>query len=344
MPMIRAMRLLNAIEAGTTTGAQLQALLTADPGRLAEFNVLLDMRGQTRRMAASSTAMTAVLASSTAMTAVLASSTAMTAVAASGTAMTAVLASSTAMTAVAASSTAMNAVYASPSAVMAIMPSAFMVFGPHTGQITLSGSEVTQWNDSTGNGRHLLGSTAGARPTFSGTAMNGYTTLEFDGSNDKLVGNANFTIPDACTVFIVSRKDGTGNYGLVGSDTTTDNGGLIEVGTALYVDYSGGANTYPFPLSTVAGVPRLISGWGTDNTTNLRLNANTPVRRSDCNLLGAGGTRAFSVGFATDPGWIGNMFFDGKVAEVIVLGAQKAPGDAEYDRIVEMLRTKYALW
>ena len=94
--MIRAMRLLNAVEAGTTTGAQLQALLTADPGRLAEFNVLLGMRGQTRRMAASRTVMTAVIASSTAMAAVAASSTAMTAVWASNTATDAVFASPTA--------------------------------------------------------------------------------------------------------------------------------------------------------------------------------------------------------------------------------------------------------
>ena len=52
MPMVRAMRMLNAVEAGTLTGAQLQTLLTADPGRLAELNVLLGMRGQARRMAA----------------------------------------------------------------------------------------------------------------------------------------------------------------------------------------------------------------------------------------------------------------------------------------------------
>ena len=151
MPTIRAMRLLNAIKAGTTTGAQLQTLLTADPGRLAEFNVLLGMRGQMRRMAASSTAMTAVAASSTAMAAVIASSTAMAAVIASSTAMTAVnandqavriwmlagtnqvwsnfasvtavAASSTAMTAVAASSTAMAAVIASSTAMAAVIAS-----------------------------------------------------------------------------------------------------------------------------------------------------------------------------------------------------------------------------
>ena len=117
MPMIRAMRLLNAIEAGTTTGAQLQALLTADPGRLAEFNVLLGMRGQVRRMAASSTAMAAVIASSTAMTAVAASSTAMTAVWASNTATDAVFASATARLAVYNSDTALAALQSTPAQV-----------------------------------------------------------------------------------------------------------------------------------------------------------------------------------------------------------------------------------
>ena len=95
MPMIRAMRLLNAIEAGKTSGAQLQALLTADPGRLAEFNVLLGMRGQMRRMAASSTAMTAVAASSAAKMSIFKSDTALAAIAASTTALTAMRAATT---------------------------------------------------------------------------------------------------------------------------------------------------------------------------------------------------------------------------------------------------------
>ena len=120
MPMVRAMRMLNAVEAGTTSGAQLEALLIADPGRLAELNVLLGMRGQARRVAASSTAMAAVIASSTAMAAVAASSTAMTAVAASSTAMAAVWASNTATDAVFASATARLAVYNSDTALSAL--------------------------------------------------------------------------------------------------------------------------------------------------------------------------------------------------------------------------------
>jgi len=154
MPALRALRTMNAIEAGTLTGAALQTYLsdvTLGAGRLADFNMLINARGHARRVAASATAMTAVIASSTAMTAVIASSTAMTAVIASSTAMTAlnandqavriwmlagtnqvysnfanvtaVAASSTAMTAVAASSTAMTAVAASSTAMTAVWAS-----------------------------------------------------------------------------------------------------------------------------------------------------------------------------------------------------------------------------
>ena len=119
MAGILAMRLLNAIARNRLNAAVLESLL-ADTGRLAEWTALCNQRGQARRMAASSTAMTAVAASTTAMTAVAASSTAMTAVAASTTAMAAVWASNTASDAVLTSSTARLAVYNSNTALAAL--------------------------------------------------------------------------------------------------------------------------------------------------------------------------------------------------------------------------------
>jgi hypothetical protein len=53
MSSLRAVRLLNSVEAGITDSAALQTLL-GDSGRLSEFSVLMSMRGQARRMAASS--------------------------------------------------------------------------------------------------------------------------------------------------------------------------------------------------------------------------------------------------------------------------------------------------
>jgi hypothetical protein len=53
MPMVRAWRLLNAIEDGAITGAELDILL-ADLGRKSDFEVLLELPGQSQRMIATS--------------------------------------------------------------------------------------------------------------------------------------------------------------------------------------------------------------------------------------------------------------------------------------------------
>jgi hypothetical protein len=54
--------LLNAVENGTVSGAQLQVFL-GDTGRLVEFRVLLSMRGQARRIASSDVSVAAIVAS-----------------------------------------------------------------------------------------------------------------------------------------------------------------------------------------------------------------------------------------------------------------------------------------
>ena len=96
MPMLRAIRTLNNLEAGTLSGAALQTLL-ADTGRHGDFVSLVTQRGHARRLAASSTAMAAVAASSTAMAAIVASNTALAAVFASSTARVAIYDHATAL-------------------------------------------------------------------------------------------------------------------------------------------------------------------------------------------------------------------------------------------------------
>jgi hypothetical protein len=67
MPSLRSIRLLNSVEGGTTSGAELEEFLSEpNGGRLAEFKVLLSMRGQARRIAASPNTITAIIASPTA--------------------------------------------------------------------------------------------------------------------------------------------------------------------------------------------------------------------------------------------------------------------------------------
>jgi hypothetical protein len=59
MPMVRAMRLLNSIEAGTTSGPQLQAQLV-NGGVQSDFNSIMQLPGQCTVLAASITALTAI--------------------------------------------------------------------------------------------------------------------------------------------------------------------------------------------------------------------------------------------------------------------------------------------
>ncbi|MCX8016465.1 MAG: LamG domain-containing protein [Rhodocyclaceae bacterium] len=198
MPKLRVLRLLNTIEAGTTTGSQLQTLLQ-DSGRLAEFNALLQMRGQARRMAASSTAMNAV----------------------------------------AASSTAMNAIYASPTAIKAISPNAWAVYAPHSSLLTLSGSQVVTWANAEGTtARNMSQSTTASRPLFDGSVtIGGYQTLAFDGSNDFLQAAAAFNQSTQYTIFAVYRRSGTATHGYIG-DSANDAISIYST-SSLYLTNDG---------------------------------------------------------------------------------------------------------
>lgn len=77
--------------------------------------------------------------------------------------------------------------------------------------ISLSGSEVTQWNDSSGNGHHATQGTSVRRPLSGTRTLNSLNVLDFDGSNDFLINNgiaASFAGEDKpFTIFQVSQLD-----------------------------------------------------------------------------------------------------------------------------------------
>lgn len=56
--------------------------------------------------------------------------------------------------------------------------------------ITLNGSTVSQWDDKSGNARHVAQATAVKQPVYANNILNGLSALSFDGSNDSLFTNA----------------------------------------------------------------------------------------------------------------------------------------------------------
>lgn len=70
--------------------------------------------------------------------------------------------------------------------------------------ITLNGSTVSQANDLSGNSRHLSQGTANKQPLYVTGAVNGYSAIRFDGSND-LMKSTSFTLSGAITVVMIMK-------------------------------------------------------------------------------------------------------------------------------------------
>lgn len=74
--------------------------------------------------------------------------------------------------------------------------------------ITLNGSTVSQWRDKSGNGRHASQGVAANQPTYTASAFAGMPGLTFDGVNDNLAVNYNYTGNQATLYAVVSRLPG----------------------------------------------------------------------------------------------------------------------------------------
>ena len=211
MGMVNGIRALNALVSGTMSSAQLTTYL-ATGSNAGSFGQLLQLRGQSKALAASSTAMTAVAASSTAFAAVMANSTAWATVVASSTAMTAVVASSTAKMAIFNSDTALNSISASSTAMTAMRAAAQY--------------SVVSWTENsntpvtltlTGTSHIVLGA---SRSTASAARTNTLTTLRSGSTISATTAltstTASTTATDFnCAIPIVSTRSvvlsGTGN-------------------------------------------------------------------------------------------------------------------------------------
>jgi len=64
-----------------------------------------------------------------------------------------------------------------------------------TSTITLNGSNVSQWDDKSGNNRHVTQATASNQPTYTTAGLNGKSIITFDGTGDGLTLASEVSIP-----------------------------------------------------------------------------------------------------------------------------------------------------
>jgi len=71
-----------------------------------------------------------------------------------------------------------------------MITTALWLDGADASTISESGGAVSQWNDKSGNARHVTQAIEANRPTFTANAINGRSALDFDGSNDTLINTS----------------------------------------------------------------------------------------------------------------------------------------------------------
>lgn len=92
--------------------------------------------------------------------------------------------------------------------------------------ITLNGSNVSQWNDKSGNNRNATQSSAGEQPTYVTTAQNSLNVIDF---NLKFMNySPNLSSSVSLSTFVVMKATGLGNTNFPPIVTWFNQGGLYH--------------------------------------------------------------------------------------------------------------------
>jgi hypothetical protein len=207
----------------------------------------------------------------------------------------------------------------------------------NAGSITSSGGAVSQWNDLSGNTRHVTQGTAGAKPTTGSRTQNGLNVLDFDGGDTLTIGSISFGVTN-WTVYFVG-----------GEDTTANNRGIFCFNTGVGNDwertdsilFENGNSTQLFGLETgnpnspgVACAPACAGGTVMPQTIYILRKSGTGANSMSAYCRSTGVTTqvtAASAGTATNLIIGGRLSgagkLDGYIAEMLVCSSAHSSGD-----------------
>jgi hypothetical protein len=202
-----------------------------------------------------------------------------------------------------------------PEPITALTPGGWWRF--NTG-ITETGQGVSQWSDQSGNSRHLLQSTDGARPPKQSDG-----SILFNGSDEFLVCGA-FTFNQPWTVYFLGKQV---------TWTTAD---PLFSGAAAFVNQRTGSPQIGLNAGSALGTvsPALdtyfiLTAVGNGASSANRLNFNTAVTGN----AGTGAIGTFKVGSNA----AGSAFGHIQVKEIVLFGA--AHNEATQDSVITYLAT-----
>jgi hypothetical protein len=214
------------------------------------------------------------------------------------------------------------------------------------GTITESGGAVSQWNDKSGNNRHATQSDATRRPAFTSSALNGYSALTFDGTNDGLTCGDAFHSANLLIFAVAKTSNATAEQNIVTKWNGTGNQrefifrfrSTNKVGAFFSFDGSS-ANSSFLDTTGTAGTGWTIGGAvrnGTALTVSLNGSQNSSTLASS-SLFNS--TASLDIGYFFDGS---NVFepLNGQIATVVIA---TNPSLADLQKLEGWAAHKYGL-
>tara|TARA_R100000963_G_C4605087_1_gene77440 strand:- start:23 stop:691 length:669 start_codon:yes stop_codon:yes gene_type:complete len=173
--------------------------------------------------------------------------------------------------------------------------------------ITLNGSDVSQWSDSSTNSHDMIQGTAAAQPAYSAGV------LTFDGTDDNLA-SSQINLTGACTIAIRGDFTGVTNRTILGDDDASNAFLKLQSTTVLRIRVAAGLINFTLSSGTFGDDYLVITRDGSNNVNAYRNGVSISAEQSR-----SGSIRIDNLGTNT-----GGTFFNGTMKEVQIYSSTSA--------------------
>ena len=210
--------------------------------------------------------------------------------------------------------------------------------------VSLSGGNVSTWNDQSGNGNHAT--TGGGAVTQNTAALNYNPSLDWDNTSDYLSGTSDLGLDNNNTLsmFFVLIDNGSNDYSEVFSLSTYDDEHRLEdtatFGSWAFYDNSFTSNLYVYAssLPTDRTSWAIVSGIYTGTQYSAYLNGTLGISRSFTQGIDTDAGSTYSIGFAHNGSIHGSAIFE--LAELVVYSSDVSSTQSQ---IESYLALKYGI-
>ena len=210
--------------------------------------------------------------------------------------------------------------------------------------VSLSGGNVSTWNDQSGNGNHAT--TGGGAVTQNTAALNYNPSLDWDNTSDYLSGTSDLGLDNDNTLsmFFVLIDNGSNDYSEVFSLSTYDDEHRLEdtgtFGSWAFYDDSFTSNLYVYASSPPSDRTSwaIVSGIYTGTQYSAYLNGTLGISRSFTQGIDTDAGSTYSIGFAHNGSIHGSAIF-----ELTELAVYSSDVSSTQSQIESYLALKYGI-